>query len=149
MGELITAVVGVVGEIWAGRVDRSAARKEREARDLERKKQDSIALREKRQSIKQQNVLRGQIIGGAAASEASGDSSVAGGAAAVQSQTASNLGFINQLQENVNKQGRLYERALQYRTRASTIRALHGTGGAVAGASVDYARTFSSGSKTA
>lgn len=102
MADPITLAVVAVGISAAGTVASIASqRKSRAAQDRARQKQDRLNAvqrqREQQEQLRQAQMRRAQIAAAGASQGAIGSSSVQGGQGAVQTQTAGNIQFQNQV----------------------------------------------------
>lgn len=137
MGGAISALTSIVGGLLTRSTDRKAERNEKRARALEQQEQNVRNRREQIRNLAEARVLRAQIRGSAAAGGVSG-SGPSGGAGSVTSQSAANVGFINQLMDIQRRRGNAINTAIVLRRRAAEIRFYNQALGNVAGGLVDF-----------
>lgn len=153
MVETVIAVVGLVIGAVSAEKSRKAQSQARSAQKKANKAQANRAdlenARSRRQQIVQARRQRAAAIAQGENQGISGGSQVAGAAGSVQSQAASNVSFLNQLQGLDQNRFNNLEDANKHLGKAATFQAIGGLGFKVAGSAGQIGDLFgSSNSKT-
>jgi len=141
-----TSIIAGIALAAGTQQSRQARKQSKKARQLDEQRTKLQASKNAVESVREAQIARAQILQAGENQGVAGSSSVAGGVSSVQSTSAGNIGFANQLFQLQQSAGRLRESAAGFSSNAGTISAV-GT----LGASMDFtsAPKMTSGTKAA
>ena len=133
----ITITLGVIaltGTAVSVDQQKAAARDQKRSQKAQRRIQDIKSAKERRKQVRAAQAAQAEIAAGGVASGTTKTSGTKQGAGSVQSQLASNLSFLDQV-ESLNKESSIFsQKAAGHQTRAGTAQAVSGL--ALTGASL-------------
>lgn len=119
--ELLLAATSPVGiKAYEIREEREASKDQKRAREAERRMQAIKMQRERRRQVREAQRIQAQTEAAAVATGTSKTSAVAQAQGSIQSQLASNLSFLDQMEQLTNKQSIFMQRAADHQRRAGT-----------------------------
>ena len=119
-----TAAITAISFIASSEQKKSAQKKQRQAAEIEQKRSDLSAQRERVKQVRQARIERGRIQAAGAQGAGTGGSGVAGGLAGVSSQMGANVSFLNQQQSMNQAISNLNISAANNLSNASTYQAI-------------------------
>jgi hypothetical protein len=128
---LIGAGVSAVGTIASISSSKKASKEQKRAQQLQQKRADISAQRERYQAVREARIRRGSLEAAAARTGTTATSGFAGGRAAIESGFAGNVAYSQQQQNLAGQVSQANISAADYQSQAATFGAIGGIGSTI------------------
>lgn len=124
MAAIAAAIIAGVGAVASHTQSKKAAASQEKAIEEQRKQESIRAARERAKTVREMRIKRAAIQAGAVNMGVGGSSGELGGVSSVQSQAASQVGFISQIEQSSNLANQYMQDAAGHKSSAATYGAI-------------------------